>query len=305
VIQSQAQTQDAQSWAMLLILSVIWGASFMFIAVAVKELAPLQIVLARVAIAATLLLPIHFWRIGALPRDKKVWAAAGGMSIMNNILPFTLIVWGQQFITGGLASVINATTPFFALMFLTLFGLEAVNLRKGMGLAVGLAGVVLLKGGAFGNLSDQSLGIFAVLAASCFYGLSAPWSKVKLQGIPPLTTATLQLLLSTLGMLFITSLFGGFEGYANASLNVWATLFGLAALSTSAAYLLFFNIIERAGPAFVSLVTMIIPVSAILMGYAFLGEQLTLNEVAGATVIGFALLIIDGRLLTLFGVKLA
>lgn len=292
---------DAQSWGLLLILSLIWGGSFLFIAIAVKELPALLIVLARVGIAALIIIPAHLLIIGKLPRDLKTWIACGGMSIMNNVLPFTAISWGQHHITGGLASVINATTPMFAALFMAMFGLEAITARKALALALGLAGVLILKGGGFGDLGAQTLGILAVVFASMTYGLSAPWSKVKLTGIPPLTIATCQLTLSSIIMAVIVLLFSDVRLFAQASQQTWIALVLLAAISTSIAYLLFFRIIERAGPSFVSLVTMIIPVSAILLGYLVIGEKLSLNEVAGALVIGLALLIIDGRVLRYVG----
>jgi drug/metabolite transporter (DMT)-like permease len=294
---------DAQSWGLLLILSVIWGGSFLFIAVAVKELPALLIVLARVGIAAVILLPIHLAVQGRLPRDLKTWIACGGMSIMNNVIPFTAISWGQHHITGGLASVINATTPMFAALFMALAGLEGITPRKSIALTLGLVGVLVLKGGGFGDLGAQTLGILAVVLASACYGLSAPWSKVRLVGIPPLTTATLQLSMSTIIMAAIVLFFAEPAQYFAVSGKTWLSLFLLAAVSTSIAYLLFFRIIARAGPSFVSLVTMIIPISAILMGYLLLNERLTINEVLGALIIGLALVIIDGRMLRYIGIK--
>ena len=286
---------------MLLLLSLLWGGSFLFIAIAVKELAALQIVLARVVIAAAVLVPVHLVMQGPLPRDKKTWIAAGGMSIMNNVIPFTLITWGQHFITGGLASVVNATTPMFAAVFMALVGLESITPRKAIALVIGLIGVAVLQGVKFDGLSAQSLGILAVAMASAFYGLSAPWSKKMLTGIPPVTTATCQLLISSVLMGVIVLLFGDFGQYAGVSTITWAALFGLAVLSTSVAYLLFFGIIERAGPSFVSLVTMIIPVSAILLGYFVIGEKLSAQDIFGAAIIGVALIIIDGRVLKRIG----
>jgi drug/metabolite transporter (DMT)-like permease len=301
---SQPQA-DIQSWLLLILLSILWGGSFMFIAVAVKELSALQIVLARVGIAALLLIPIHLMWQGPLPTDRRTWTAALGMSVMNNVLPFTLITWGQHYITGGLASVINATTPMFTALFLAAFSLEAVTPRKVIALVIGLVGVGIIRGVEFSNLGPQGLGILAVMLASSFYGLSGPWSKTRLVGIPPLTTATCQLIGSSIMMTVIVALFGDVNEYAGVTTSTWAALIGLAALSTSLAYLLFFRIIARAGPSFVSLCTMIIPVFAILMGFLFLGETLTRNEVFGACVIGIALLIIDGRVLKRLGFTLA
>jgi drug/metabolite transporter (DMT)-like permease len=296
-----SHTADAKSWGMLLLLSLIWGGSFLFIAIAVKELAALQIVLARVVIAAAVLVPIHLMFQGPLPRDKQTWIAAGGMSVMNNVIPFTLITWGQHFITGGLASVVNATTPMFAAVFMALAGLEAITPRKAIALFIGLIGVAVLQGVNFSGLSAQSLGILAVALASAFYGLSAPWSKKMLIGIPPLTTATCQLMISSVLMTVIALVLGDVLQLTQVSTTTWMALVGLAVLSTSVAYLLFFGIIQRAGPSFVSLVTMIIPLSAILLGYFVIGEKLTLQDFIGAAIIGLALIIIDGRLLQRFG----
>ncbi len=305
MIEKNPQTADAQSWALLVALAAIWGGSFMFIGIAVKELPALLIVLARVAMAAVILLPAHFILIGKLPGDRKSWIACAGMSVMNNVIPFTLISWGQHHIASGLASVINATTPMFAAIFMALAAYEAITLRKTIALLVGLAGVIILQGADVSNLGDQSLGILAVMGGSAFYGLSAPWSKKMLTGIPPLTIATCQLSLSTLIMAVIVLPTQDISLYAEASMKTWAALIALAALATSLAYLLFFRIIARAGPSFVSLVTMLVPVSAIALGYLFLNEKLSAHEIIGALVIGVSLLIIDGRAFTYLKLKLA
>lgn len=292
---NHSPTADAQSWALLLLLSLIWGGSFLFVGIAIKELPPLLIVLARVAMAAAILMPIHLLLQGPLPRDARTWISCGGMSVMNNVLPFTAIAWGQQYIESGLASVINATTPMFAVASLAIFGLEPMTPRKIFGIIVGIAGVVVLQGADFNNLGPQMLGILAVVFASVCYGFSSPWSKTRLMSIPPLTTATCQLSISTVIMAVIVMLFAEPARYATASTQTWIALALLAALSTSCAYLLFFRIIQRTGPAFVSLVTMVIPISAIALGYIFLGERLDVHEFIGAGIIGLALLIIDGR----------
>ena len=176
-------------------------------------------------------------------------------------------------------------------------------MRKAIALVIGFVGVVILQGADFSDLGNQTWGILAVAVASLFYGLSAPWSKKMLVGIPPLTTATCQLSLSTLIMTAIVLLFADPTQYAAASSKTWAALLALAAISTSLAYLIFFRIIERAGPSFVSLVTMLVPVSAILLGYLILGEALSLREIVGALIIGSALVIIDGRVLKWLGVN--
>ena len=296
---------DGKSWGLLALLSLIWGGSFLFVGIAIQELPPLLIVLARVAMAALILLPIHLIFMGPLPRNARTWIACGGMSIVNNALPFTLIAWGQQHITGGLASVANATTPMFAALFMALLAFEALTLRKAIALVVGFIGVVILQGADFSDFGNQTWGIFAVVLASFFYGLSTPWSKKMLVGIPPLTTATCQLSLSTLIMALVVLVFADPTQYAAASSKTWAALLGIAAISTSLAYLIFFKIIERSGPSFVTLVTMLVPVSAIVLGYLFLNESLSTRDIIGALVIGSALMIIDGRVLRYLGINLS
>ena len=289
-----------QSWIMLGLLSLIWGASFFFVGVAVHDLPALLIVFARVGLAALILIPIHLITQGPLPRDLKTWVACGGMAVLNNILPFTAISWGQHYIGSGLAAVINATTPMFGALFMAVFGLESLSLRKGIALALGLLGVIILKGGNFGDLSVQSLGILAVAFASTCYGLSTPWSKTRLVGIPPMTTATCQLTVSGVVMGILAFGFSTPSLYFSASGSTWAALIAIASLSTALAYLIFFKLINIAGPSFTVLVTMLVPISAVLMGVAFLHETLGAKDLLGAAIVISALIIIDGRALQLF-----
>jgi drug/metabolite transporter (DMT)-like permease len=292
-------TGDMQSWILLLILSVLWGASFLFIGIAVKELAALEIVLARVGVATAILIPLHLVLQGPLPRDAKTWVAGGGMSIMNNVIPFSLIVYGQHFITAGLASVINATTPIFGALALAAAGMEALTGRRIFGLLLGVAGVVVLRGVTQLDSGAQTIGILCVLLASMSYGVSGVWAKKRLAGIAPLTTATCQLTVSTVLMAVLATMFSEPATLFDASKGTWFAIIGLASLSTALAYLLFFRIIQRSGPSLVLLVTMLIPVSAISMGALFLNEAILSREIIGALIIGIALLVIDGRVFNL------
>ena len=290
-------TVDLRDWGLLIFLSVLWGGSFLFIGIAVKELSPLVIVLARVAIAAVVLVPVHFALLGRLPGDARSWLAFAGMSLLNNVIPFTLIVTGQTMIASGLASVINATTPMFGAVILAAFGEEKLVARKALGLIAGLAGVAVLRGAGLNDLNGQTLGMLLCLGAAASYGLSGLWAKRRLKGIPALTMATGQLLCSTAVMTVVAFTFDQPATLLDASAYTWAALLGLAVLATALAYIVFFRIIARSGAANVLLVTMLIPVSAILMGHFVLGEELRLREIIGALIIGGALVIIDGRAL--------
>lgn len=292
-------------WLLLALLSLIWGASFIFIGVAVKELPTLLIVFVRVGLAAAILLPVHWLWQGALPKDLRSWISFAGVSLTNNIIPFTLIVYGQQFITASLASVVNATTPFFGLLVMALAGAETLSWRKIVALVLGLLGVAVLRGVDFASLNQQTLGILACLGASASYGVGSLWQKMRLMGTPPVTTATGQLLCSTAFMAALSLAYSNPSLLMTTSAGTWAALIGLAAVSTSFAYLLFFKIITRSGPMAANLVTMMIPISAITMAALWLGERITAQEVAGALLIGLGLIVYDGRLAMRLGFKAA
>jgi drug/metabolite transporter (DMT)-like permease len=292
---------DLQDWGLLIFLSILWGGSFMFIGIAVKELSPLMIVLCRVAIAAAVLLPFHWLLQGPLPRDRQSWVSFAGMSITNNVIPFMLFATGQSMITSGLASVINATTPLFGFAILALAGHETFSLRKIIGVFIGLVGVMVLKGVDLFAGGSESLGIFLCLLAAVSYGFGSLWARMRLMKIPPMTTAAGQLICSTVFMAVLVALFGKPSELAGLSGTGWIAILGLAVFATALAYIVFFRLITHAGPANANLVTMLIPVSAILMGYAVLSEALETSEIVGALIIVGALAIIDGRVLGLFG----
>jgi drug/metabolite transporter (DMT)-like permease len=284
-------------WGLLLLLSVLWGGSYLFVGIAVRDVSPLVIVMARVVIAAAVLLPVHWLIIGPMPRNREAWLAIAGMSLLNNIIPFTFIVTGQTMISGGLASVINATTPLFGVAMLAAAGREPLVLRKVAGILVGIAGVAVLKGGSLLGAGAQSVGILLCLGAAMSYGAGSVWAKLTVKGTAPLSMATGQLLVSSAIMVVLAFAFDQPSQLLDASPASWAALLGLAVLATSLAYILFFRVLGRSGPANVLLVTMMIPVSAIALGVSVLGESLEAREVLGAAIILIALLIIDGRLL--------
>lgn len=292
-------------WLLLVLLSLVWGASFIFVGIAVKELPTLLIVLVRVGLAALILLPVHWLWLGALPTDVRSWMSFAGVSLTNNIIPFTLIVYGQHTISASLASVLNATTPFFGLLVMALAGLEGLTGRKVMALLLGLMGVAVLRGVDVSDFNQETVGILACLGASLSYGVGSLWQKKRVMDVPPITSATGQLVCSTVFMAALALAFSAPQQLLGASAATWTALILLAALSTSVAYLLFFKIITRSGPTAANLVTMMIPVSAIIMAALWLGERIALQEVAGALMIGLGLIVYDGRLLDRLKIRTA
>ncbi len=302
---TQSTTIHPRDWGLLVILSILWGGSYLFAGITVRELPPLVIVFTRVVLAALALLPLHLIFYGALPRDKRSWASFGVMSILNNVIPFTLIVSGQTLVASGLASVVNATTPLFAIAILASFGTERLSLRKALGMLMGLVGVVILSDSRFEASANQMLGVLLCLGAAASYGFAGWWARTRLGGVAPLTSATCQLLCSSAIMLPLVLLFSDLRSLAGITITTASALLGFALLSTALAYILFYRILNRSGPSAVMLVTMMIPVSAIAMGYLVLGEELQLREVAGALVIIASLIVIDGRAVRFFNRKQA
>jgi len=288
---------DARDWSLLGLLSILWGGSFFFNGLILKELPPLTVVFLRVAIAALILLPLlRVYRI-RLPKGVSGWTPFVAIALFNNVLPFSLIVTGQTYIASGLASILNATTPLFTVMVMAAAGEEKLSARRIAGVVTGLVGVAVLRGEAVGFRSGQGIGILLCLAATVSYAVSALLARRLLANSPPLGSATFQLLASTAMMAIVA---GSVEQPWRLPMPgpaTWLAVIGLAALSTALAYIVFFQIVRRSGATNVMLVTLLIPVTAILLGYLVLGESITVRELTGAAVIGSALLLIDGRVL--------
>jgi drug/metabolite transporter (DMT)-like permease len=291
---------DARDWSLLAALSVLWGGSFFFNGVVLRELPPLTLVFLRVALAAIVLLPVLRAYGLPLPKGWAGWRPFFLVALFNNVLPFSLIVIGQTTIPSGLASILNATTPLFTVMVMAAAGEEKLILRRVAGVIVGLIGVMILRGGALGFESGQGPGILLCLAAALSYGISALVARRSLADSPPLATATFQLMGSSLMMAFVAAVFERPWQLPLPGVVTWLAVLGLAALSTALAYIVFFQVLRRSGATNVMLVTLLVPVTAILLGALVLGEHIAPREIAGALVIGSALLLIDGRVLKLF-----
>jgi len=295
-----SRTMGPAEWAMLLLLSVLWGGSFFFIGIAVTGLPPFTIVLLRVALAALVLnLTMPLMGLG-MPRDGRSWAAFFGMGLLNNAIPFCLIVWGQTQIASGLASILNAMTPVATVVvahFLTRD--EKMTGNRLLGVLIGLAGVVCMIGpGVLSGLGDNVWAQAAVLGATVSYAFAGIFGRrFKAMGISPLATATGQVTASTVLLAPVALLVDQPWTLTMPGLEIWAAVAGLALLSTTFAYILFFRIMASAGATNLSLVTFLIPVSAILLGTLVLHETLAPRHFLGMALIGSGLAAIDGRLL--------
>jgi drug/metabolite transporter (DMT)-like permease len=292
----------ATDWLLLVFLSVLWGATFFFIAIALPEVPPFTLVLVRVGLAAAVLVPIVFLLGYRLPGTLAGWQPFIVMSILNNVMPFMLMVYGQQRIASALAAVLNATTPLFTLILARIVAGDALTPNKLAGVLLGIAGVAILMGPeALNSNASNLLGMLCILGTAFFYGLSALWMR-RLRQIPPLVTSAAQLTCSTLLLLPMAAFVDRFWLLPMPSTKALLALAGLAVLATALAYIVFFRISASAGPSNVMLVTLLIPITATLLGVLILGEAFALGHAIGAVVIASGLIVIDGRLLArLFG----
>jgi drug/metabolite transporter (DMT)-like permease len=286
------------NWTLLVLLSTLWGGSFFFAKVIVQEVPPFTLVFVRFACAAVALWIYLAASRTPLPRSISTWAAFAGMGVLNNLIPVALIAWAQITIASGLASVLIATTPVFSILVAHCVTVdERISASKLVGIALGIAGVAVLVGL---DIADRSPGsIFAMLgclAAALSYGCANVFGRrFKRLGITPTVGAFGQLAATAVMVVPFSLIFDHPWRLPPPTMAVLASMLGLVLLSTALAHAIFFQLLASAGTTNVSLVTLLIPVSAILLGTVFLGEHLSALQCAGMALIGLGLVAIDGR----------
>lgn len=285
-------------WTMLIALSVLWGGSFFFNGVAVQELPTFTVVVCRVAIAAVVLLLTLRIRGSRLKWTPDLWAAFFAMGLLNNVIPFSLIVWGQAHIASGLAAILNATTPLFTVVvahFLT--SDEKLTGGRVTGVVFGLMGVAVLVGGeALRSLGVDVVAQLACLAGALSYAFAGVFGRrFRAMGVTAMETAAGQVTASSLMLVPVMMLVDKPWTLPVPGAATIAALLGLAVLSTALAYILYFRLLATAGATNLLLVTFLIPVSAIVLGIVFLEEVLQPKHVLGMALIGAGLAAIDGR----------
>jgi drug/metabolite transporter (DMT)-like permease len=286
-------------WALLLALATVWGGSFFFNSIAVQELPVFTVVLSRVTLASIILLMIMRLRGARMPRDRQIWAAFLGMALLNNAIPFSLIVWGQQHIASGVASILNATTPLFTVIFAhVLTRDEHMTTAKLVGVLIGFAGVAIMIGTeALRDIGTDTVAQLMCIAGAMSYAFAGIYGRrFRAMAVSPMATATGQVMASSLIMLPLVMVLDRPWTLPSPSLTAICALIGVAAFSTALAYVLYFRILATAGATNLLMVTFLIPVSAILLGVLFLGETLLPRQFMGMALIGAGLSAIDGRL---------
>ena len=283
------EERDPRAPVLLLALGCTWGASFLFIKVIVEDVSPVELVAGRlffgaVAVLGFIVVTRHEFRWTPGIPPKMALQAVG-----SNIMPFWLISWGEQHINSGTASVLNSTVPIFTAVFAAAFLMEErFTSGRLIGLLLGFAGIIVLTGDDALHITDADvLGQLAVVAAAACYGASAVYSRTLLRDNDPVTLSALQL---AMGTLICVPLVIGLEGapaYGSMGLDAWGSLLGLGLAGTGIAYIAYLWLIEHTGSVRASLVTYIVPVIALFLGWAVLDESLGLNVIAGAALIVF------------------
>jgi drug/metabolite transporter (DMT)-like permease len=289
---------NGRSWVLLFALALLWSLSFIFIKVAGEEIPVFTLVLVRVGIAALVLHAYVLATGRSYPRDPRILLRYTAMGMLNNVLPFALIVYATASLGAGAASILNATSPIFALLVAHIVtDDEKVTPAKLVGIQLGVAGVAAMVGPrAIAGLQTQIVAAAAMLLASLFYGVAAVFGR-SFRAVDATVSASCQLSASTLIMLPIALVVDRPWSLPLPSATALSSAIALAIVSTSVAYVIFYALIRRAGATNTILVTLLIPVGGTFLGWALLSEAFTRAEAAGMLLVGLGLVVIDGRLL--------
>ena len=289
-----AHRMNAGDWGLLLGLSSLWSLSYLFQKIGLSELPVFSVVLARVGLAAIALL-IFLSAIGQrLPRAPGLWAGLLVLALLNNVVPFSLIVGGQQWIDTGMTAILIGTTPMMSVVLSHLLGGEHMTAGRVAGVATGMAGLVVLVGPeAVEGFTLGFTGQILTLGAALSYTAAAIYGR-RFRHVPPLVLAAGQLICASLIVLPIAAVTDRFWNFSP-SIGVWGALLALAVFGTSFGYILYFRLLARAGPTNLLLVTLLVPIGAAATGALFLGEALTPATLGGMALILLGLAAVDGR----------
>ena len=291
------KTLTPRAWAELILLSVVWGGSFLAIRVALDEIGPLTVVAHRVGWAALALWAVIAAMRLAVPRAPRIWAAFLVMGLLNNVVPFALMAWGQLHIPTGLTSILNAATAIWGVLVAAIvFSDERLTPRRAAGVALGFAGVVAAIGWrALAEIDVRSLAQLAVLAGTLSYAFAGAWARSCLGGLAPQVAAAGMLTASTIVAVPMAWAVEGAPSLALAPVT-WAAIAYYSLVATAFAYLLYYRVLASAGSGNLLLCTLLIAPVAIVLGALVLGEELRPAAYGGFALLALGLLVLDGRI---------
>ena len=287
---------SGRAWAEMLVLALIWGGSFLSIRIALDEISPLMSVAHRVTLAMLILwVVVAIMRI-PLPRNPGIWLAFLVMGLLNNVIPFVLMAWGQLYIESGLTSILNAFTAVVGVVMAALFfSDERLTPRKIIGVVLGFFGVAVAIGlENFKNFDLRSLAQLAVIGGTVAYAAAGVWARKNLVGMPPQLAAAGMLTGATVIMLPLVYFVEGLPTFDLKPRTLVAIGY-YAVIATAAAYLLYYRVLAMAGSGNLMLVTLLVAPIAITLGAVVLGEKLSANAFVGFVILAVGLIILDGR----------
>ena len=284
-----------QYWALIILLGAVWGCSFLFNAILIREITPLWVSAGRVSIGAVICWLVFFATRKQLPGDWRLYPQLLVLGILNYAIPFALFPYAEQTVASSIVGVINGMTPMTTVIVSQLWpGGEKATWNKVAGVLIGLAGAVILALPSFDEGADaQVLGLLAALAATCCYALTLNYAR-RFAKVEPYAVASASLTGAALVSIPLALLFSGMPVITRP--ETWGALFGIGVFSTSFSFLLVYWLLPRVGATNLSLNTFITPISAILLGVLVLHERFDVTHVLGIVVIFFGLVFIDGRL---------
>ena len=288
---------SSQAWLLLFSLGALWGGTFYYTEIMLLAMTPLHIVFFRITIAAGFMLAFIHLRGKRLPTDAASIRQFALMGLFNNALPFSLITFGQQYITAGLASILNAFTAFVTVIAAGLIlSDERITAPRLIGTALGVFGVAVAMGlDNLSTLSLTSLGQFMVLGATFCYAIASMFARLQMSKHDVEVSATGMLCAASVWIFIIAFSVEGMPQLALNSTSFFAIL-ALAIPCTCVGYMLYFMLLKRAGAGNTMLVTIIIPVFALMLDAIILNEAMRVREVTGFAIISIGLLILSGKL---------
>jgi drug/metabolite transporter (DMT)-like permease len=293
---STQKSISGRAWAELLLLGLIWGGSFLSIRIALNEIPVVTSVLHRTGWAMLVLWVVVIAQRQAIPRDPRVWGAFLVMGLLNNVIPFGLMSWGQLYIESGLTSILNAATAIFGVIVAAMvFADERLTARKLIGVSLGFLGVATAIGlEGFANFDLRSTAQIAVILGTISYALASSWARLKLSHLPPTLAAAGMLTASTFVLLPAAFLIDG-PIALDLMPQTWISIAYYSIIATAGAYLLYYRVLAMAGSGNLMLVTLLIPPVAIVLGAAVLGEELRPQAYVGFVLLAVGLLILNKR----------
>jgi len=281
-------------WALIIGLGAIWGCSFLFNAILIREISPLWVSAGRVTIGAIICWVYLVATRGKLPHDWRVYPQLVFLGVLNYAIPFALFPFAEQHLASGIVGVINGMTPMTTVIVSQLWpGAEKGTWNKVIGVLIGFAGAAILASPSFGSGSTEIVALLAALGATVCYALTLNYAR-RFKAIDSATIASTSLTGAAVIMIPIALIFSGMPVITRP--ETWGSLIGIGVFSTSFSFLLVYWLLPKVGATNLSLNTFITPISAILLGVLILHESFLPVHVLGILVIFLGLVFIDGRL---------